>query len=76
MIAKVLEYGNWSDWNLIKKLYGLETIKEISLNLRSLDAITLSYLAALFSVDKKEFRGYKNRQLVQNSWNSWNSWKK
>ena len=26
MIAKVLEYGNWKDWTLLKDLYGLETI--------------------------------------------------
>jgi hypothetical protein len=70
MIAKALEYGNWKDWGLLKKYYGLETIKEVSLNLRSLDVITHSYLAAIFNIDKKEFRCYKHRQLVQNSWNS------
>jgi hypothetical protein len=70
MISKVLEYGNWRDWKLLKEFYGLETIKEVSLNLRSLDAPTLSYLAVLFSIDIKEFRCYKHKQLVQNSWNS------
>ena len=70
MIAKVLEYGNWNDWNLLKKLYGLNTIKEVTLTLRTLDAVTHSYLAAFFAIDKKEFRCYKHKQLVQNSWNS------
>jgi hypothetical protein len=69
MISKVLEYGNWNDWKLLRKYYGLETIKEVTLNLRSLDAVTLSYLAALFSINKEDFRCYKHRQLVQNSWN-------
>jgi hypothetical protein len=55
---------------LLKEIYGLETIKDISLNLRSLDAVTLSYLAALFNIDKKEFRCYKHRQLFPNCWNS------
>ena len=70
LIQKVLEYGFMKDWKLLKELYGLETIKEVSLNLRSLDAVTLSYLAAIFKTDKTEFRCYKNRQLYPNLWNS------
>jgi hypothetical protein len=70
LIHKVLEYGLMKDWNLLKKNYGLETIKEVSLNLRSLDAVTLSYLAAIFNIDKTEFRCYKHRQLFPNYWNS------
>lgn len=69
MIGKVLEFGNWNDWKLLISFYGLETIKEVSLNLRSLDAVTLSYLAVFFNIDKTNFRCYKHRQLVQNSWN-------
>ena len=45
-------------------------IKEVSLNLRSLDAVTLSYLSAIFKIDKTEFRCYKHRQLYPNLWNS------
>ena len=70
LINKVLEYGMIKDWNLLKEVYGLETIKEVSLNLRSLDAVTLSYLSALFKIDKTEFRCYKHRQLYPNLWNS------
>lgn len=70
LINKVLEYGMINDWNLLKELYGLEIIKEVSLNLRSLDAVTLSYLAAIFKIDKTEFRCYKHRQLFPTYWNS------
>lgn len=70
LIHKVLEYGLIKDWNLLKEVYGLETIKKVSLNLRSLDAVTLSFLALLFQIDKKEFRCYKHRQLFPNYWNS------
>jgi hypothetical protein len=69
-IQRVLEYGMMKDWILIKKLYGLEAIKEASLNARSLDAVTLSFVATLFKIDKTEFRCYKHRQLFQNLWNS------
>jgi hypothetical protein len=70
IISKVLEYGLMKDWELLKKLYGLETIKEVSLNLRSLDAVTLSYLSVIFNIDKTEFRCYKHKQLHPNLWNS------
>lgn len=70
LIHKVLEYGYIKDWNLVKEIYGLQTIKEVSLNLRSLDAVTLSYLAAIFNIDKTEFRCYKHKQLFPNYWNS------
>ena len=70
LIQKVLEYGFIKDWNLLKELYGLDTIKEVSLNLRSLDAVTLSYLAAIFKTDKTEFRCYKHTQLFPTYWNS------
>jgi hypothetical protein len=69
-IQRVLEYGMMKDWELIKKLYGMEAIKEASLNARSLDAVTLSFVATLFKIDKTEFRCYKHRQLFQNLWNS------
>lgn len=70
MIQKVLEFGRINDWNLLKKYYGLETIKDVSLNLRSLDAVTLSFVSTIFKIDKKEFRCYRHRQSVQNYWNS------
>lgn len=70
LIHKVLEYGLLKDWELLIALYGLETIKEISLNLRNLDVVTLSYLSAIFNIDKTEFRCYKHKQLYPNFWNS------
>lgn len=70
LVSKVLEYGLLEDWNNLKKLYGKEEIKRISLNIRSLDVVTLSFLATIFKIDKSEFRCYKHRQLVQNVWNS------
>lgn len=70
IIQKVLEYGLIKDWDLLKKFYGMETIKEVSLNLRCLDAVTLSFLSAIFKINKTEFRCYKQSQLFPNLWNS------
>ncbi len=69
-IQRVLEYGNMKDWQLIKKLYGMEAIKNAALNARSLDAVTLSFVSTIFKIDKTQFRCYKHRQLFQNLWNS------
>ncbi|WP_144283014.1 DUF6922 domain-containing protein [Chryseobacterium echinoideorum] len=70
MVGRVVEYGRLKDWELIKLLYGKEKIKDISLNLRSLDAVSLSFLSTIFNIDKSEFRCYKHRQSVKNYWNS------
>ena len=69
-IQRVLEYGKITDWNLIKELYGMDAIKEASLNARSLDAVTLSFVSTIFNINKTEFRCYKHRQLYPTLWNS------
>lgn len=67
---RVIEYGKINDWNLLKELYGLERIKNLATQFRTLDAVSLSYLSAIFKIDKSEFRCYKHRQLAPNYWNS------
>lgn len=69
-IQRVLEYGNWNDWLLIKQYYGMDAIKNSALAARSLDAVTLAFVSNLFEIDKKEFRCYRHRQSHPNLWNS------
>lgn len=69
IIYKVLEFGKIQDWQIIQEIYGLETIKKVSLNLRSLDEVTLAFLANLFKTDKTNFRCYKHKQYNLNCWN-------
>jgi len=70
LIQRVVEYGKLDDWNLIKELYGLETIKEAALNFRTLDVVSLSFLSTLFQIEKSAFRCYKHKQSAPNYWNS------
>lgn len=70
IIHKVLEYGSMADFNLIKKVYGTEIIKSVSLNFRSLDPVTLAFISFWLKVDKTQFRCYKHKQLSPNYWNS------
>jgi hypothetical protein len=69
IIYKVLEFGMMKDWLIIKNVYGLDTIKNIALQFRSLDAITLSFLSNLFEIDKSNFRCYIHKQSNPNFWN-------
>jgi hypothetical protein len=70
IIYHVVEYGLMSDWLLVQKIYPLEEIKTVVLNLRSLDKVTLSYLAHFFKIDKTKFRCYTSSQSAQSFWNS------
>lgn len=70
IIYKVVEFGLLYDWKIIKEVYGLETIKNVTLQLRSLDVVTLSYLSNLFKLEKSAFRCYKLTQSNQDFWNS------
>ncbi|WP_395052682.1 DUF6922 domain-containing protein [Flavobacterium sp.] len=70
IIYKIVEFGQLEDWKLLQKVYTLDEIKKETLQFRSLDVVTLSYLAHFFKIDKTQFRCYKHNQLIQNSWNS------
>ena len=67
--SKVLEYGNYNDWKLLRDLYGIEKIKNIVLNLRNIDDLTLHYLSTYFNIEKSNFRCYIQKQLQKNYWN-------
>lgn len=70
IVYHVVEYGLMKDWKLLQKVYPKETLKEIVINLRSLDKVTLSYLAHYFKIDKTAFRCYKESQSRKSFWNS------
>lgn len=69
LVSKVLEYGNFNDWKLVREFYGLDRVKQIVLNLRTMDDLTLHYLSTYFNVDKINFRCYTLRQSTPNYWN-------
>jgi len=68
IVERVLEYGLMKDWNLIKEAYGLERIRDVSLKLRSLSDLSLSFLSWLFGLEKEQFRCYILRQSNQAFW--------
>jgi len=68
IVQRVLEYGVLSDWKAMVEVYGLEQIKEIALQLRTLDSVSLSFLSTIFKIQKKEFRCFKLNQSSPNYW--------
>ena len=69
VIQRVLEYGSWTDWEQVRSYYSLQTIKDVTMNLRTLSPIALSYIAMYTNTDKKDYRCYKLAQLHQTHWN-------
>lgn len=70
IIYKVLEFGTIKDWRIIKKVYGLEEIKNVAVTFRTLDPVTLAFLVNYFNLKKSDFRCYTNKLSTQNFWNS------
>ena len=69
IIKRVLEYGLWNDWLLIKEIYGLETISIEAQRFRELDPKALAFISQLSGVSKEKFRCYTTRQLTAPHWN-------
>lgn len=70
VIERVLEYGQWDDWKKIKEYYSLETIKNVAINLRSLESTAMSFISTITHTSLEEFRCYKLKQLNQQPWES------
>ena len=68
-VQRVLEYGQWSDWNIILKYYGLEKIADVCKNMRTLDPVCLSYICAITNTRKEDYRCYHTIQLNSTLWN-------
>ena len=69
IIKRVLEYGLWEDWLLLKKFYGLETITKATQDFRELDSKTLAFISQISGVPKEKFRCYTTKQLTPKHWN-------
>ena len=68
IVERVLEYGQMKDWEILQEVYGLEEIKKVAVNIRSLDEVTLSFLCSLFGMDKSDFRCYTHKQSSHPFW--------
>jgi len=63
LVQRILEYGKDEDWQLLKQTYGIAKIAKIATKLRSLDDISLHFIATISNTPLEKFRCYKNKQL-------------
>lgn len=69
IIERVLTKGDLNDWFEMKKIYGLNRIKQEVIQIRYLDKKTLNLLSLFFHIPKEDFRCYKIKQYPPEFWN-------
>ncbi len=70
IIQRVLEYGQLSDWRIIREYYGLSKITECCQQMRTLDPKALSFICTISNTDKRSYRCYNFAQSFPTLWNS------
>lgn len=68
IIQRVLEYGFYKDWELIKSIYGLSKIVENTKEFRILDLRALNFISTIFNTPLEEFRCYTYQQSISKHW--------
>jgi len=68
IVERVMRYGRVEDWNIIKKWYGKEGLREIVVKARDLDNVSISFLSVVLGLNKELFRCYIERQLRPTFW--------
>jgi hypothetical protein len=68
IVGRVLDYGSWNDWRLIRNYYGMEKIKTIALGLRSMERKSLAFIATVTNIPENQFRCYTLLQSKNLHW--------
>lgn len=58
VIQRVLEYGLWNDWKLVREYYGLDRIVAEVKQMRMLDPVALAYICAITNTKETEYGCY------------------
>lgn len=69
IIQRVLEYGLFTDWQIIYKYYGIDEIAKIAASIRDLDLKSATFLSTLSGVPLEEFVCYTMKQSIPRHWN-------
>lgn len=68
IVNRVLDYGTMKDWLFIKSYYGQERLREIALNIKSMERESLSFIATVTNTPENQFRCYKLLQSKNTHW--------
>lgn len=69
IIKRVLEYGFWRDWLLLKDYYGKREIGQTAKDFRELDPKSLTFISVKSQIPLEEFKCYTTKQLQPKHWN-------
>lgn len=69
IISKVLQYGFFEDFLLVKSYYGLEKIADEAVKIKGLDKKTASFIALLSNRSKDNFACYTTTVSTPKHWN-------
>ncbi|MHB1278706.1 MAG: DUF6922 domain-containing protein [Bacteroidia bacterium] len=67
-VGRVLEQGLIEDWIQLNRTLGFPEITERAKELRSLDDVSLNFIATLSGEPKSAFRCYTTKQLQPKHW--------
>lgn len=68
IVDRVVHRGDLDDWNLMKSILGIESIKEELLKLKYINPKILRSMSKLFDIPVSEFRCYKLRGAMPRHW--------
>ncbi|MBJ7428829.1 MAG: hypothetical protein JHD28_07730 [Bacteroidia bacterium] len=64
IIQRVLEFGLWSDWEIITNCYGVKEIGLISTQFRTLDLKALAFIINITGLSIEDFRCYAVKNIL------------
>jgi hypothetical protein len=70
IVKRVLEYGLWEDWKILRNHYSIAEITEEVKKFRELDRRSLSFISTISKEPKEKFRCYTSRQSIPPHWTS------
>lgn len=68
LVGRVLEYGILEDWIQLTKKLSIPEITERAKQLRTLDEVSLNFIATLSGEPKTSFRCYTTKQSQPKHW--------
>jgi hypothetical protein len=68
ILGRILEFGQLSDWILIRQYYGLDEIRRIAMDMRIMSPQALSYLSLITHTPENQFRCYTLLQSPDRPW--------
>jgi hypothetical protein len=68
IIERVMRYGRIADWELIRQWYGPDVLREVVVELRDLEDISIAFLCLVLGLKREDFRCYTRKQSQPSFW--------